>query len=428
MNGLTKTFLVLLRLAIGWHFLFEGWEKVQTYCPKAPRPNTTLYGEPLWRPVHPESGTKGKTVLKPWTSEAYLRGANGPLAGFFHYLAGDSILDQVQVLPGNPDERNDKKYSRLPEGLKKDWDAYFDRLVAHNHVEGEQLELMEMFFKQRKEQTVRWLLNGTMKSSRPGPTGSGTFEKDVKVAQEIQDYKDKRRQSEEADNPTDRDEARADAEKLGAELQRVVDEQTAEMRSVLEGKPTDIIPYKDKQPGPGSIKQVQKAEYGPLPEPIVRPMSQWDRLNWIDFATRWALVVIGVCLLAGLLTRTACVAGALFLLSLYVAMPPFPWLPPNPRAEGHYLYVNKNLIEMLALLALATTRSGRWLGLDSLFAVWRSRRRSSRPVVPPGPMTTDEVNSGQPRSAGTEIPARETPAAVAAPRSPYNPKEPTHGH
>jgi hypothetical protein len=44
--------------------------------------------------------------------------------------------------------------------------------------------------------------------------------------------------------------------------------------------------------------------------------------------------------------------------------------------EGHYYFVNKNLIEMLALLVLATTRSGCWLGLDGLLHrlnPWRRR-------------------------------------------------------
>ena len=52
-----------------------------------------------------------------------------------------------------------------------------------------------------------------------------------------------------------------------------------------------------------------------------------------------------------------------------------PGWPESPRAEGHYLWINKNVIEMLALLTLATTRSGRWVGLDGLLfalsGLWR---------------------------------------------------------
>ena len=75
----------------------------------------------------------------------------------------------------------------------------------------------------------------------------------------------------------------------------------------------------------------------------------------------------------GLFTRTNCLLGAAFLLLTYLAVPPFPWLPTPPNTEGFYFFVNKNLIEMVALLALATTPSGRWFGVDAwLGALWRS--------------------------------------------------------
>ncbi len=57
-------------------------------------------------------------------------------------------------------------------------------------------------------------------------------------------------------------------------------------------------------------------------------------------------------------------------------MPPFPGLPPNPKAEGNYLIVSKNLVEMLACLVIATTPSGHWIGFDAL--LFRSARRRRR--------------------------------------------------
>jgi hypothetical protein len=115
------------------------------------------------------------------------------------------------------------------------------------------------------------------------------------------------------------------------------------------------------------------------------------RLDWIDFAVRWGLTIAGACLILGLFTRLNCVIGALLLLSFYLAAPPLPGLPELFRAEG-YPYVNKNLIEILALLALATTRSGLWAGLDAiLYFLNPFRRRAPRPGpngrtnVPPQP-------------------------------------------
>ena len=60
---------------------------------------------------------------------------------------------------------------------------------------------------------------------------------------------------------------------------------------------------------------------------------------------------------------------------IYFSMPPWPGLPPNPKAEGHYLIVSKNLVEMIACLVIATTPSGHWVGFDALF--FGARRRAA---------------------------------------------------
>ena len=59
---------VLLRIAIGWHFLYEGWSKL----------------------LHPG-----------WTAAGYLKSSSGPLAGLFHRLAADTarqaLVDQLNL-------------------------------------------------------------------------------------------------------------------------------------------------------------------------------------------------------------------------------------------------------------------------------------------------------------------------------------------
>lgn len=118
-----------------------------------------------------------------------------------------------------------------------------------------------------------------------------------------------------------------------------------------------------------------------LPKAPTRPISTWTLLDWSDSIVKYGLVIVGACLLGGFLTRTACLAGAGFLLMFFLAMPPFPGWPENPRAEGHYLYINKNIIEMFALLALATTRSGRWAGLDGFLQFLRPARWRTAPAA-----------------------------------------------
>jgi uncharacterized membrane protein YphA (DoxX/SURF4 family) len=109
---------------------------------------------------------------------------------------------------------------------------------------------------------------------------------------------------------------------------------------------------------------------------------RWTFLRVIDQLTMWGLTIIGACLLLGLFTRTNCVLAAGFLVLTYLAAPAFPWVPTPPNNEGNYLYVNKNLVELLALLVLATTESGKWLGLDAMLA-WFFGRKKPRPRARP---------------------------------------------
>ncbi|MFO0969637.1 MAG: hypothetical protein U0793_29110 [Gemmataceae bacterium] len=132
------------------------------------------------------------------------------------------------------------------------------------------------------------------------------------------------------------------------------------------------------------IKKPPATSYDLLPFPVARPFSDWRLLDWSDALVKWGLLVVGLCLLLGFFTRIACVLGAVYLLLFYLAMPALPGWPDPPRAEGHYLFINKNIIEMLALLALATLRTGRWAGIDGFLAwVW-GRRRENEAAPAPG--------------------------------------------
>src|SRR5262249_31664009 len=125
-------------------------------------------------------------------------------------------------------------------------------------------------------------------------------------------------------------------------------------------------------------------------EPVSRSMSWRNQLDVADFVVKWGLIVAGVLLIAGCFTRVAAIFGAVLLLMFFLAMPPMPYLPESPKAEGHYLYVNKNIIEMLALLALAGLPTGRWAGIDGLFSamasVWRPKSGNRGDAVTQAPL------------------------------------------
>ena len=117
----------------------------------------------------------------------------------------------------------------------------------------------------------------------------------------------------------------------------------------------------------------------------------WPRLKMVDTSVRWGLAIIGGLLIVGLFTRLASVAGAAFLLSFYLAMPAFPWLPEPALTEGHYLFVNKNIIEMLALLAIAVSKPGRRYGLDLWVRMILGRFRKKKVEAEPEEYRTISV-------------------------------------
>ncbi|HEX8984011.1 MAG TPA: hypothetical protein VF767_01215 [Bryobacteraceae bacterium] len=121
-----------------------------------------------------------------------------------------------------------------------------------------------------------------------------------------------------------------------------------------------------------TIATVQQLGAGPLS----RPGSPSD---WIDYVTKWGLTAIGACLLLGLFTPIAAVAAAAQLAMFYLASPPFPGLP-AAMLGGHYLYVDRNLIELVAVCVVAVTGTGKWAGLDGYLEMWIARRRQPQPA------------------------------------------------
>ncbi len=104
---------------------------------------------------------------------------------------------------------------------------------------------------------------------------------------------------------------------------------------------------------------------------IFAPVFQWmaetpSVLAMVDVINIWLLIVIGLSLMLGLFTRWMSVAGMVLLFLYYIAHPPFARLEFGVPAEGNYMLINKNFIEILALGVLAFIPTGKILGLDSL--------------------------------------------------------------
>jgi uncharacterized membrane protein YphA (DoxX/SURF4 family) len=516
MNALTRPLLVLLRLVIGWHILFEGVDKLS----KAEWSN-----EPYLRELAhgPRANAEKLREFKKssFSSDPYLREASGPLASFFHWMDGDPLAARLTLTEDG----------KFPPALDRDWKAYFDRFAAYHKLDPKQWHRAEANLKQSEETTLLWLLFGTKVVTKLPPAGNAVSAIEMTTPQRVALYlqllQEARRiqtQDLSAVGKPMLDRAKAvkeEADRLRNDLRNDLDRQTVDMYKHLH----DVV---SKDPAPPRYSSVWLFSATPtadvsgiftydlrsryrlpvstkdidlMPTPDAPPWKEWTwqrwqpyviwggvavigavfilsclslalgalwrshrlvvilfvlvvvlglggylgwlwyqgtltqwydealaigtgtpaaanstlpswireilerRLELIDITTKWGLTIIGACLLMGLFTRTACVAGAGLLLLFFLAMPPLPWLPELPRAEGHYLYINKNIIEMVALLALATTRSGRWLGLDGLLQFFSLRRwLKTEP---------DDGSSDTPRSASPTSLRRETQPTAA---------------
>ncbi len=98
----------------------------------------------------------------------------------------------------------------------------------------------------------------------------------------------------------------------------------------------------------------------------------------VDYLNEYGLVLIGLGLVFGLLTRTASIAAVVLLCLYYLAAPPLVGYAYAMPSEGSYLVVNKILIELAAILVLLAFRAGREWSLDGLLATWRARRTAAR--------------------------------------------------
>lgn len=120
-------------------------------------------------------------------------------------------------------------------------------------------------------------------------------------------------------------------------------------------------------------------------------------LQVVDFLNTWGLILIGLGLFFGLFTRLSIISG-IFLLGLYyIANPPFIESGSGALLEGHYLIIDKNLIELTALFVLIFFRTGKFLGLDYFISrLWKKKVKSE--IIEKKISTVDESSVEPPFS------------------------------
>jgi len=314
-----RFFLIALRLAIGWHCFVEGMEKLSTPS---------------------------------WSSEVYLRESMGPFASVFKDVAGDRLIEKLTV----EDET-------FPPALDLDWRNRAAAFAAYYDLPDDKVLRAQEIVKKSEEKTLAYLTSATEEVTKtsaypPALKVAMTMKKRLEEHERLLSEVSKA----EAKFPSSSKDvhaawkaAKADLAKWRADLKKSLDGETAKLNKALEELLTSD----------------QKAEAATV-APGRLPIDEWRMLEWSDALVMWSLIVLGGCLLLGLCTRFTCFLTGLLILSFYLAMPPLPGWPESPRLEGHYLIINKTLIEVLALFALSFIPTGRWAGLDGILQ-WFTR-------------------------------------------------------
>jgi len=310
-------FLLALRLAIGWHFLFEGLHKIHSHA------------------------TGVTDSSKPFTSEPYFTAAEGPIGGYMRKtLVGDpEARIAARVTPkGDVKPADFKKLPQAdqaghcPDAVAKELDA---AIPDPGKAEA------------AKAAYARWVYGADARDAK------------VKFVEQEVPLGVPARLGIIAVLKTQVDELSArDAAGLGNGYgyeQKRVQGAKADLRAAE----NDLLADADKFIG------TLKAAGGASPE-AAAPAKPYE---FLDKVTMYTITGVGACLLLGLFTPVACLVGAGFLLMTYLSHPTVPWLPLPPGTEGNPLFVNKNIIEMLALLVVAVHPTGRWLGLDALLSL-----------------------------------------------------------
>ena len=99
-----------------------------------------------------------------------------------------------------------------------------------------------------------------------------------------------------------------------------------------------------------------KGSTGPLAGLFLAIGGNTNAVAVTDFLNMFGLTAIGLALMLGVAIRPAAWGGVALLSLYYLAYPPLFSPFGSVGAEGAYLLVNKNLVELFALAAIASTR------------------------------------------------------------------------
>jgi len=90
--------------------------------------------------------------------------------------------------------------------------------------------------------------------------------------------------------------------------------------------------------------------------------------DWVHPFAQWAFLIIGICLMAGLLTRLASIAGIILALLSYLPTISY-------SALSVTQFINDEVIVVICLLILVFSDAGTYLGLDNFIHIHPPKKK-----------------------------------------------------
>jgi uncharacterized membrane protein YphA (DoxX/SURF4 family) len=318
LGGFAVLALVFLRLAVGWHFFSAGLEKIE-------RDSQT--GQVRLSPSF-EAATTG-----------FLSAAKGPFADFYHSFVPDGHDWQSLLAVPHQNEPLSSEKARVLDAqapyqnwyarIVADWQEILDKAVAVPRLTEDQIQKAKAAFATRQEELKEYLAGETaaiadyqhelwrLEQWRAKPEADGAPFQEERIAKKAA-------------------ETASTARAWVAGAAEIEQSYLADLREVL---------TPEQRANATTAAEMEAATTS-------RTSANFQR---VALGAAVLTIGVGICLLLGLFTRLASLAGALFLASVIATQPP--WLP---NAEPTIYQT----VELAGLLVLAGTGAGRWLGLD----------------------------------------------------------------
>ena len=309
---------MLLRLTVGWHFFYEG----------------------VWK-TNPDNK---------FSAIPFLGMAKGPAAEMFYAMLPDVdgatrlLIEEKKITDPNDPKAKERKVKSFVT-FDSAWEDYLQKFEAYYNLKDEKKKEAEALLKRYQESNYDY----AAEVGKDIEAYVGSYERYKKSIAE---------QTNGAEHQKKRDwdqmlKLRGEVTQWSGYLSGLGDDFQSQLWNILEA---------DQQ----NSGQLPKIAYGNNKILVTAPslgINSW--VDFLNFSVTWGLTAIGFCLLLGFCSRLAALGGAAFLVSVLLTQWPWPSVyPPFSPEVGHSMIVDKNFVEMMACLVIASLPAGRWGGLD----------------------------------------------------------------